>query len=62
MRIWFKGTINWNKQQPKTTNQVRNTCFLVDKNLQAVNRVFVLSFKDEDGRKTYGNIRKIATG
>ena len=44
----FKRIINWNKYLPKTTNQVRNRYldFLID---QGVNRIFVLSFKDDDG-------------
>ena len=51
----FKRTINWNKYLAKTTHQVqnRNFDFLIDPSFQGVNRVFVLSFKDDNGRKSY---------
>ena len=47
----FKRTINWNKYLSKTTNQARNRCldFLINASFQEVNRLFVLSFKDENG-------------
>ena len=46
----FKRTINWNKYLPITTNQERNRYldFLTGPSLQGVNRLFVLSFKDDD--------------
>ena len=51
----FKKTINWSKYQSKTTNQTQSRYldFLIDPSFQGVNRLFVLSFKDEDGRENY---------
>ena len=47
----FERTINWNKYQSKTTNQVqtRYLHFLIDASFPGVNRLYVLSFKDENG-------------
>ena len=51
----FKRTINWNKYLLKTTNQVENRYldFRTDPSFQEVNRLFVLSFKNDDGRETH---------
>ena len=51
----FKRTINWNKYLAKTTNQAQNRYldFLTDPIFQVVNRLFVLSFKDDDGRESH---------
>ena len=51
----FKITINWNKYLAKTTNQAQNRYldFLIDPSFQGVNRLFVLSFKDDDGRESH---------
>ena len=40
---------------PKTTNQARNRYlnFLIDPIFQGANRLFVLSFKDDDGRESH---------
>ena len=48
----FKRTINWNKHHSRETNQAQNRCldFLIDPSFQGVNRLLVLSFKDENGR------------
>ena len=50
----FKRTINWNKYLAKTTNQAWNRYldYLIDPSFQGVNRPFVLSFKDDDGRES----------
>ena len=50
----FKRTIDWNKYPAKTTNQTwkRYSDFLIDPSFQGVNRLFVLSFKDDDGRES----------
>ena len=50
----FKIAINWNKYLAKTTNQVqiRYLDFLIDLGFQGVNRLFVLSFKDDNGRES----------
>ena len=47
----FKRTTSWSKYQSKTTNQVQNRYldFSIDPSCQRVNRLFVFSFKDEDG-------------
>ena len=46
----LKRTINWNKYQlnPKTYSQNRYLTHLVDPSFQGVNRLFVLSFENED--------------
>ena len=51
----FKRKINWNKYQFKEKNQVQSRYwyFLIDPSFQGVDRLFVLSFKDKDGRKSY---------
>ena len=51
----FKRTINLNKYQSKKTNQAQNRYleFLIDPSFQGVNRSFVLSFKDKNGRESY---------
>ena len=51
----FKITINRNKYLSKATNQVRNRYlyFLIHASFQGVNRLFVLSFKDENGQESY---------
>ena len=51
----FKRKINWNKYLAKTTNQARNRYldYLIDPGFQGVNRLFVLSFKDGDGRESH---------
>ena len=51
----FKRTINWKKYLTKTSNQTRNRYidYLIDPSFQGVNRLFVLSFKDDDGRESH---------
>ena len=51
----FKRKINWNKYLPKTTNHVRNrySDFLHDPSFKGVNRLFVLSFKDDDYQESH---------
>ena len=51
----FKKTINWNKQQSKTTNYRKNWYleFLIDPSFQGVNNLFVFSFEDENGQESY---------
>ena len=50
----FKRIINWNKYLPKTTNQAQSRYldYLIDPSFQGVNRLFVLSFKDNNGRES----------
>ena len=40
---------------PKITNQARNRYldFLIDPRVQGVSRIFVLSFKDDDGQESH---------
>ena len=47
----FKRKITWNKHQSKKTNlaKTRYLDFLIETSFQIVNRLFVLSFKREDG-------------
>ena len=51
----FKRTINWKKYLPKTTYQAQNRYldFLTGAILQGVNRLFVLSLKDEGSREIH---------
>ena len=51
----FKRTINWNKYQshPKTYAQNKYLNHLVDPSFQEVNRRFVLSFENENGRTSH---------
>ena len=51
----FKRTINWIKYLPKTVNQAQNrySDFSIDPTLQGENRLFVLSFKDDDGQESH---------
>ena len=53
LKSGFKRTINWNKYQsnPKTYAQNQYLDHLVDPSFQ--NRLFVLSFEDEDDRTSY---------
>ena len=51
----FKRTINWNKYLAKTTSQAENKYldFLIYPSFQGVNRLFVLSFEDDDDRESH---------
>ena len=51
----FKRTIYWNMYLAKTTNQARNRYFdyLIDPSFLGVNRLFILSLKDDDGRESH---------
>ena len=51
----FKITINQNIYHSKRTNQAENRYlgFSVDPSFPGVNRLFVLSFKDENGQESY---------
>ena len=54
----FKRTVNWNKYQTKVSTQGQNQYpdFLIDSSFQEVNRLFVLSFENEDDWKLHKNI------
>ena len=51
----FKRTINWNKCESniKTFAQNRYLNHLINPSFQGVNRLFVLSFENEDQRKSH---------
>ena len=51
----FKRTINWNKYLAKTANQAqdRYSDFLIYPSFQGVNRLFVLSSKEDNGRESH---------
>ena len=51
----FKRAINWSKYLSKTSNeaQKRYLDFLIDSSFQGINRLFVLSFNNANGRKSY---------
>ena len=53
LKSGFKRTIYWNKHQSKvsTERQNQNLVFLIDPSFQGVNRLFVLSFDNENDRK-----------
>ena len=55
LKSGFKRTINWNKYQsdPKTYAQNRYLNHLVDPSFQGVNRLFVLSFENENDRTSH---------
>ena len=55
LRSGFKRTINCNKYQPEVPAKEPNQYldFLIDPSFQRVNRLFVLSFEDEDQRTSY---------
>ena len=55
LRSGFKRTINWTKYQPKISTERQNQYldFLIDPSFQGVNRVFVLSFEDEEQKTSY---------
>ena len=55
LKSGFKRTINWNKYQsdPKTYAQNRYLNHLVDPSFQGVNKLFVLSFENENDRTSH---------
>ena len=57
LKSGFKRTINWNKYQSDTKTYAQNQYLnhLVDRIFQGVNRLFVLSFENEDDRRSHSN-------
>ena len=57
LKSGFKRTINWNKYQSsiKTYAQNRYLNHLADPSFQGVNRLFVLSFENENDRTSHSN-------
>ena len=57
LKSGFKRTINWNKYESniKTFAQNRYLNHLINPSFQGVNRLFVLSFENEDQRKSHSS-------
>ena len=55
LKSGFKRIINWNKYEssPKTYAQNRYLNHLINPSFQGVNRLFLLSFENEDQRKSH---------
>ena len=55
LKSCFKRTINWNKYQLKISPERQNQYldFLIDPRFQGVNRLFVLSFENENDRTVH---------
>ena len=51
----FKRIVKWNKYMPHISNQAKNgnLNYLIHPTFEKVNRFFVLSFENEDDRKSY---------
>ena len=55
LKSGFKRTIKWNKYRSEMTNQTQNNNlnYLIDPTFTRVNRLFVLSFENEDDRRSF---------
>ena len=55
LKVRFKRTIKWNKYRSEMSNYTKNNNFnyLIDPKFTKVNRLFVLSFKNEDDRTSF---------
>ena len=55
LRTRFKRTIKWNKYRSEMTNQTKNNNlnYLIDPTFTKVNRLFVLSFENENDRTSF---------
>ena len=55
LRTGFKRTIKWNKYRSEMTNQTKNNNlnYLIDPTFTKVNRLFILSFKNEEDRTSF---------
>ena len=55
LKSGFKRTIKWNKYQSKKSIKIPNFYldYLIDPSFQGVNRLFALSFEDEEQRSSY---------
>ena len=53
LKAGFKRTINWNKYQSKIITEEAYLDFLIDRAFQGENRLFVLSFENENDRTAY---------
>ena len=52
LKVGFKRAIKWNKYKSEMSNQTKNNDlnYLIDPTSTNVNRLFVLSFENEDDR------------
>ena len=53
LKSGFKRTIKWNKDRSEMTNQTNNLNYLIDPTFTKVNRLFVLSFENENDRTSF---------
>ena len=55
LKSGFKRTIKWNKYRSEMTNQTKTNHLnhLIDPTFKNVNRLFVFSFKNEEGRTSF---------
>ena len=55
LKLGFKRTIKWNKYRSEMTNQTKNNNlnYLIDPTFTKVNRLFVLSFENENDRTSF---------
>ena len=55
LKTGFKRTIKWNKYRSEMTNQTQknNLTYLIDPIFTKVNRLFALSFENEDDRRSF---------
>ena len=55
MKSRFKRTVNWNKNEPKISVDQQNSYFdfLINPSFHLVNRLFILSFENNNGRTGY---------
>ena len=55
LKTGFKGTIKWNKYRSEMTKKTttNNLSYSIDPTFTKVNRLFVLSFKNEDDRNSF---------
>ena len=55
LKSGFKRTIKWNKYRSDMTNQTKtnNLNCLIDPAFNIINRLFVLSFENEEGRTSF---------
>ena len=55
LKTGLKRTVKWNKYRSEMSNQTRNNNlnYLIDPTLTNVNRLFVLSFENEDDRTSF---------
>ena len=58
LKSGFKRTIKWNKYRSEMTSQTKTNHLnhLIDPTFTKVNRLFVLSFENEEDRTSFSNI------